>query len=292
MKVCAIVQAREGSTRLPNKATIDIYGKPALERVIDRLRAAKTLDDIIIATTTNEKDDAIIDLCEKLGCSYFRGSEEDVLTRVLEAAQKFEVDIICEVTADCLLLDYNHVDHLVKLFLEGDYDHVSNIIERTFPRGYDIRVFSRDALERVNRDCDNAIDRQHVSTAMYLNPTTKQNYKCLNWLAPTGQNRPDIEVTLDTPEDLELIRWIYGFESQGYNVDLTCQNVINLLDTYPYMFEKVKKIQRKNYFQELKECYAKQNIDGGKKQDEQIPSIDNRSGGARKRGRPAGKRKF
>ena len=292
MKVCAIVQARQGSTRLPNKALVDICGKPALQRIIDRLRAAKILDDIIIATTTNEKDDAIIDLCEKLGCSCFRGSEEDVLSRVLEAARQFEVDVIVEVTADCPLIFHEHIDSLVQQHLTNNCDMTSNIIERSFPRGYDIRVFNREALERVNNEVDNPIDRQHVSTFMYLNPKGKLNYKVQNWLAPTGQNRPDIEVTLDTPEDLELIRWIYGFESQGYNVDLTCQNVINLLDTYPYMLEKVKKIQRKNYYQELEECYAKQHIVRSEKQNEQIPSIDNRSGGTRKRGRPAGKRKF
>jgi len=258
MKVAAIVQARQGSSRLPGKALLDTCGKPALQRVIERLRAAKCLDDVIVAMPEGKNDDELAAFCEKMGYSYFRGDEEDVLSRVLEAARNFQVDVIVEVTADCPLLDWNHVDHLVKLFLSGDYDFVSNVGERTFPRGYDIRVFSREALERANRDCGNAIDRQHVSTAMYLNPTTKQNYKCLNWPAPAGQNRPDIEVTLDTPEDLELIRWIFGFETQGYNLELTCQNVINLLDTYPDQYAKVAKIQRKDYFQELEQAYENQ----------------------------------
>jgi spore coat polysaccharide biosynthesis protein SpsF len=268
MKTCAIIQARQGSTRLPGKATIDICGKPALQRVIERLRAAKLLDDVIVATTTNAKDDAIISLCESLGCNYFRGSEEDVLSRVLEAARQFKVDVIVEITADCPLIDWTHVDHIVKLFLEGGYDHVSNVIERTFPRGYDIRVFSRDALELTNKEVDNPIDRQHVSTWHYLNPKGKQGYKCLNWSAPPGQNRPDIEVTLDTPEDLELIRWLFTFNGQGYNMALTCEQVIGILDTYPHMLEKVKKIQRKDYFQELEAAYEAQK--GAKKQDEKV----------------------
>jgi len=255
-KIAAIVQARQGSSRLPGKATIDICGKPALQRVVERLRQAKTLDDVIVATTINEADDAIVKLCEHLKCNYYRGDEEDVLERVWETTRMYEVDVIVEITADCPLIDYNHVNHLVKLFCEGEYDHVSNVIERTFPRGYDIRVFSREALERTNAEVDNPIDRQHVSTWQYLNPRGKQNYRCLNWPAPPGQNRPDIEVTLDTPEDLELIRWIFGFEAQGYSVDLTCQNVINLLDTYPHMLEKVKRIKRKDYFAELEQAYA------------------------------------
>lgn len=261
-KIAGIVQARMTSTRLPGKALIDICGRPALQRVIERLRASKILDDVVVACTTNEEDDTIVSLCEKLGCSYFRGSEEDVLSRVLGAAKKFEVDVIVEVTADCPLIDWNHVNTLVEMHMESVRSPISspagitsNIIERTFPRGYDTRVFNTEVLERINREVDNPIDRQHVSTWAYLNPKGKENYLCLNWVAPTGQDRPDIEVTLDTPEDLELIRWIFGFESQGYNLELTCQDVINLIDTYPSMYEKVAKIQRKDYFQEIQEAY-------------------------------------
>jgi len=289
MKTAAIIQARQTSTRLPGKALIDICGRPALQRVIERLRAAKLLDDVIVATTTNESDDPIISLCESLGCNYFRGSEEDVLSRVLEAARQFEVDVIVEITADCPLIDWNHVDHLVKLFLEGDYDHVSNVIERTFPRGYDIRVFSRDALERTNAEVDNQIDRQHVSTWHYLNPEGKKGYKCLNWAAPPGQNRPDIEVTLDTPEDLELIRWLFTFNGQGYNMALTCEQVIGILDTYPHMLERVKKVQRKDYFAELGAAYKAQK--GAKKQDEKVQRPDNRGRGTGSISGRAGKRK-
>lgn len=283
-KVAAIVQAREGSTRLPGKALIDICGKPALQRVIERLRAAKSLDDVIIATTTNEKDDPIINLCESLGCSYFRGSEEDVLTRVLEAARQFEVDVIAEITADCPLIDWNHIDTLLTLHGEGTaVDMTSNIIERTFPRGYDIRVFNREALERVNKEVDNPIDRQHVSTWMYLNPKGKENYTVASIVAPTAQHRPDIEITLDTPEDLELIRWIFGFESQGYNLELTCEQVISLIDTYPDMYAKVAKIPRKDYFEELKQAYE---LKEREKQNEQVQCADS---GSRKPGSTGGR---
>lgn len=280
-KIAAIIQARMTSTRLPGKVLMDLVGKSALQRVIERLRAAKTLDDVIVACTTNKEDDPIISLCESLGCSYFRGSEEDVLSRVLETARQFEVGVIVEITADCPLIDWNHVDSLVEQHYANNCDMTSNIIERTFPRGYDIRVFNTEALERVNKEVDNPIDRQHVSTFAYLNPKGKENYTCQNWTAPTGQNRPDIEVTLDTPEDLELIRWIFSFESQGYNVDLTCQNVINLLDTYPHMLEKVSKIQRKDYFEELDQWYyhidkiAKEIISGDPTRDEKPVGIFN-----------------
>ena len=272
MKIAAIIQARMSSSRLPGKVLMDLAGKPALRRMIERLRESNQLDDIIVATTINKTDDPTVELCEKLNCNYFRGSEDDVLDRVLKTAQNFNVDVIVETTGDCPLIDYNHINHLVKLFKDNEYDHVSNIIDRTFPRGYDIRVFSTESLERTNKEVDNDIDRQHVSTWQYLNPKGKQNYKCLNWSAPIGQNRSDIEVTLDTPEDYKLINILFAM-GQDYKLDLTCQDVINLIDTYPSIYQQVKKIERKDYFQELKEAYEKK-------------ERKNNNGESKKRGRP------
>ncbi len=259
MKVCAIIQARQGSSRLPGKALVDICGKPAIQRVVERLKRAKTLDDVIVAMPEGIMDDELEIFCDRMGYSSFRGDEDNVLLRVLEAARQFEVDVIVEITADCPLIDWNHVDALVNTFLEHNCDHVSNIITRTFPRGYDIRVFSKESLERTYSEVDNDVDRSHVSTWQYLNPKGKENYKCLNMIAPLYQDRPDLDITLDTPEDLELIRWIFEFEKQGYNLELTCEEVIGLIDTYPERYDKVAQVKRKDYFQELEECYAKQN---------------------------------
>lgn len=278
MKVGAIIQAREGSKRLPGKALIDIVGKSALERVIERVRSAKLLDDVIVATTTNPEDDAIEKLCKQLNCNCFRGSENDVLDRVLKAAKKFKIEVIVEITADCPLIDYNHIDNLIDWHLVSSFDMTTNILERTFPRGYDIRIFNTTTLERVNAEVDNDKDREHVSTWMYLNPKGKKNYTVQNWTAPPEQHRPDLEVTLDTPEDLELLRFIFGFETQGYNVELTCKNVINLLDEYPFIYEKVKKVKRKDYFSEMKEV-----LKGAIKN---VQSPNNRGGKSRVRSKP------
>jgi len=254
MKIAAIIQARMTSSRLPGKVLMDLAGKPALQRMIERLRESNQLDDIIVATTTNEADNPIIKLCEKLNCNYFRGDEHNVLDRVLKTAQNFNIDAIVETTGDCPLIDYNHINELIELYRNGNCDFVSNIEERTFPRGYDIRIFSTSALERVDKEVDNEIDRQHVATWMYLNPKGKANYKRYNLLAPIGQSRPDLEITLDTPEDYFLINWLFN-AGKDYKLDLTCQDVINLLNTYPYMYQKVKEIKRKDYFQELEEAY-------------------------------------
>ena len=303
MKIAAIIQARDGSSRLPGKGMVDICGKPAIQRVVERVRAAKKIEDVIVAMPDMAVEDNLTAFCEKMGYSYYRGSENDVLTRVLEAARKFNIDVIVEITADCPLLDWNHVDALVELFFSGDYDHVSNIVEspewpRTYPRGYDIRVFSRDALERTNKEVDNPVDRQHVSPWMYLNPKGRKGFKLMNMSAPSRENRPDLDITLDTPEDLELIRWLFSFEGQGYNIELTCEQVINLIDTYPGEYEKVSRIKRKDYFEELKQAYEA--IEGAKKENGKdgksgkngkVQSPDNRSGRPGSDGGRAGKRK-
>lgn len=258
MKVAAIIQAREGSSRLPGKASVDICGKTALERVVERVKLSKRLDEVIVACTTNPKDDVIPGICAKVGCKCFRGSEEDVLTRVLSAAKEYAVDIIVEVTADCPLIYWEHIDDILSPTIEDNSIH-GNIVgpERTFPRGYDIRVFTTKTLERVDKEVDNPVDRTHVSTWMYLNPKGKENYFWVNSMAVTNENRPDLDITLDTPEDLELIRWLFT-AGKEYRLELTCQEVIHLIDTYPEKYSKVAKVQRKDYFAELAECYASQ----------------------------------
>jgi len=297
MKIGAIIQARMTSSRLPGKMLMDICGKPALERVIKRVQASK-VEDIIVATTVNDSDNAIVELCEKLGCKYYRGSEDDVLLRVLEAAKAFEVDTIVEITGDMTLVDYRHIDTLIDVFNNNECDIALNAEIFTFPRGFETRVLSREALERCNKECDNPVDRQHCSTWMFWNPKGKQGYKIINWEAPTEQRRPNLEFTLDTAEDLEFLNWIYSFENAGYNFSngLDCQTVINLVDTYPNKYAKVDKIKRKSVIDEENEWYeSHKNVKPlekkGAKQDEQIQSPDNRIGRSRTRGRPSGKRK-
>ena len=272
MKIAAIIQARMTSSRLPGKVLMDLAGKPALQRMIERLRESNQLNDIIVATTINKTDDPIVELCEKLNCNYFRGNEDDVLDRVLKTAQNFNVDVIVETTGDCPLIYWQHIDHLVGLHMKNDADLTTNILTRSFPRGYDLRIVDTKTLERVQLEVDNDIDKQHVLTWMYLNSKGKHNYKVQNWKAPMGQFRPDIEVTLDTPEDYQLINTLFAM-GQDYKLDLTCHDVINLIDTYPHIHQQVKKIERKDYFQELKEFYKKK-------------ERENNNGESKKRGRP------
>ncbi len=250
-KICAIIPVRMSSTRLPGKVMADICGKPALQRVIERVRGSKLLDDVIIATTINKDDDCIKELCKKLDVKCFRGSEDDVFDRTIKAAKRFKVDVIVNVTGDCPLIYWKHIDLLIDSHMKNRADITMNILTRTYPRGYDIRIVDTDILAKTRKEIDNELDLQHVFTWMYLNPKGSK-YKVKNHEAIGGERRPDIDVTLDTFEDLELIRWLYGYETQGYNMELSCEQVINLIDTYPMMYKKVGNVQRKDYFKELK----------------------------------------
>ena len=138
------------SSRLPGKILMEAAGKPMLEHMVERLRRVSLLEDIIIATTTNAQDDPVIKLAEKLRVRWYRGSEHDVLGRVLAAAKKNQVDIIVETTGDCPLIDPDIVSTAIETFASSNVDYVSNALEpRSYPTGMDTQVFATSILADV-----------------------------------------------------------------------------------------------------------------------------------------------
>ena len=127
-KIAAIIEARMNSTRLPGKILKKIGNKPSILHTIERLKMSNKIDDIIIATTKNKKDDILINLCEKKNIKYFRGSENNVLKRVLNTAQKFNVDVIVEITGDSVFLDYKLINKAIKIFMNNNYHFVANCV--------------------------------------------------------------------------------------------------------------------------------------------------------------------
>lgn len=241
-KICATIEARMTSSRLPGKVLMEYCGKANLQHIIERLKRSKYLDEVVVATTTNHQDNSIIELCEKINCKYYRGSEEDVLLRVLDSAKSVNADIIVEITGDCPVIDWRHVDKLIEMYFSGQYDYVSNIIERTFPRGFDTQVFSTDVLEEVNRLTKDPIDHEHVSIYIY---THTERFKLLNWSADEKMNHPELEITLDTKEDYEMIKIIYE-KLYSINEDFSAYDVVDTLLSNPEISEIVKEIKRKN----------------------------------------------
>jgi len=246
MKTIATIEARMTSSRLPGKVLMEYCGKTNLEHIIERLRRSRSLDDIVVATTVNKTDNPIVELCEKIGCKYYRGSEDDVLLRVLEAAQSVQGDLIVEITGDCPMIDYRHIDYLIDLYNKNDVDYVSNILERTFPRGFDTQVFSTQTLLDVSKKTTNKADREHVSLYIYAGETP---YKLLNWEAPKEIRHPEFEVTLDTKEDYLLLNRIYD-ELYCKNNDFAAIDVVNLLLNNKELNKMAQAKYRKNGFEE------------------------------------------
>lgn len=243
MKVVCIVQARVGSTRLPGKVLKQICGKIVLEHDIDRLKRVKNIDEIVIATTTLEKDNAIVKECERLGVKYFRGSEEDVLSRYYYAAKENNADVVVRITSDCPLIDPEISNDVIKYYLNNKdkYDYVSNTIERTYPRGLDTEVFSFKALEKAFNEAISERYREHVTPYIWDNPKVFRLAQYKN-----SQDYSDLRWTLDTEEDFELIDKIYNLLYPNMHSKFQFQNILSLYHKYPELYDMNKEIIQKH----------------------------------------------
>ncbi len=207
MKIAAIIEARMGSTRLPGKTLKLIAGTPLLERLLERVQRSKLLNTIVVATTIEPADDQIQACCDRLGIQSYRGSVDDVLDRVVKAAQSCAADIIVELHGDNPLLDPEIIDMAIQRYLVGDCDYVSTTLTNTFPSGLRVQVFSRQALEHIARNSNDPADREHVSLHFYEHP---KQYRLAHVEAPKEISRPDLRFTVDTPEDFALVEKIYA----------------------------------------------------------------------------------
>jgi len=206
MKTAAIIQARMRSTRLPGKVLLPILGRPMLELMIERLRRVSALDEIIVATTVDPTCNPIEDLAQHLGVACYRGSEDDVLDRVLRAARAFHVDLIVEVTGDCPLIDPETITGVIRCFNSNQVDYCSNILERTYPRGMDVQVFPVAVLAEVAEITKDPADREHVSLYIYQHP---ERYRLLNMASGLQPEAADLRLTVDTPGDFDLVSRVF-----------------------------------------------------------------------------------
>ncbi len=229
-KIIAITQARTGSTRLPNKVLMEVGGKSFLEIHLQRLSKSILIDEIVVATTNKDSDNVIALLCSKLGYSVYRGSEQDVLDRYYRAALFAKADIIVRITSDCPLVDANLIDFIIEEHFSNKNDFTSNIVNRTYPDGFDVEVFNFDVLKRAWEEANMPSDREHVTYYIWKNSNLLNGNKftSLNINATNNQNFSHIRLTLDYPEDkvlLEKLIEIDGIEKSWYDyVDTLLKN--------------------------------------------------------------------
>lgn len=240
MHVVCIIQTRMGSTRLPGKVLKKICGKTVLEHCINRLKRVENINEIIIATTTLEKDNVIVAEANRLGVKYYRGSEDNVLSRYYYAAKENNADIVVRVTSDCPLIDSEVTQKVIQYFIDNKYDFVSNTIKRTYPRGLDTEVFSLNALEKAFNEAVLDRDKEHVTPYIWDNTNIFKlgyfindvDYSYLRW-------------TLDTTEDFELINKIYDYLYEGKVNEFNMNDILKVYVEHPELRKINENIEQK-----------------------------------------------
>ena len=238
-KIVAIIQAHMSSTRLPQKVMMDLAGKPALYRMIERLRHCKLLDDIVIATSVEPCDDILIEKCNEWGVSTFRGSDSDVLSRYWGAAQAYPADVYVRITSDNPLIDPGHMDDQIRFFLDHDYRYVA-CDEETTPNGIGGEVFTAELMRECAENSVEGYEHEHVTPYMYTKQDSKYYYQF--------QQNSAYRITLDTPEDYTVIGKLYDVlykEGEPF----TIHEVLEYLRAHPELVAVNAEIHQKGFME-------------------------------------------
>jgi glutamate-1-semialdehyde 2,1-aminomutase len=236
MKVIAIVQARMGSTRLPNKMLKKIGKKSLIQIVMSRLSMSKKIDKIILATSIAKNNDTLVSHVKKLGYDCYRGSENNVLERFFLAAKKYDAEVIVRITGDCPLVDHDLVDMVINNFLNNKVDYSSNINPSSYPDGLDVEVFSFKALKGAYEKANKEFDLEHVTPFIY----NSNIFKTTN--IEHSEDLSTLRWTVDEQADLDVIIKIY--EYFNYNSNISWRDVAGLCIIKPEIFLRNSNIQR------------------------------------------------
>lgn len=228
MKIVALVQARMGSTRLPNKVMKPIGGIPMIELLLSRLSRAQEIDQIIVATSVDERNLPLVKHVQKLGYACEQGSENDVLDRYVQAAKKHQADVVLRITGDCPLVDSELVDEAVRAFKAAGVDYFSNVVPPTYPDGLDIEVFTIEALERAGQETTDPFDREHVT------PYLRKPGKFKTAAMQHSEDLSALRWTVDEPADFVVIEKV--FQHFHPRTDFTWGEVLVLQSEQPALF--------------------------------------------------------
>ena len=231
-RIVGVIQARMGSTRLPEKVMLEIAGKPMVGHVVQRVRRASCIDAVIVATSTDEADVKIVDYCTTHHIPHIRGEKKDLLARTIRAAREMYADIVVRVTGDCPLMDPQVIDKTVYAFLEHypaiDFgsNRGSTELRRTYPIGLDVEVMSIEALLRADEEAEQEYQREHVTPFLYEKPG---RFRTMS--VDSGGAYGHLRWAVDTPEDLTFVRRVYELLADKSNFGW--RDVVNLLVEFP-----------------------------------------------------------
>lgn len=231
MKVTVVIQARTGSTRLPGKVLLHAAGAPLLSRMVERVCAAQTPSEVVIATTELATDAAICSIARRAGVPYVRGDASDCLDRHVAAARATSADVVVKIPSDCPLIDPATIDRVIGAFLaEPDVDYVSNLHPPTWPDGFDVEVMTRGALETAWREATRPIDREHTTPFLWDNPERFVTHN-VAWQTGLDYSRSH-RLTLDYQEDYAVVRAVYD-ELWSPGRPFSLAQILELLDARP-----------------------------------------------------------
>lgn len=233
MKTLVVIQARTGSTRLPNKVMMPLAGRPLLERMVERVRMASLPSDVIVATTLEPTDDPIRSLCDEIDVNCFNGHATDLLDRHYKAALLERADVVVKIPSDCPLIDPAVIDRVIGFYLENrrSLDYVSNLHPATWPDGQDVEVIPTDTLETAWRHGRKSFEREHTTPFIWERP---ERFRIGNVEWETGRNLSMTHRwTIDYPEDYTFLCRVFDELWSPRNPAFGIEEVLRFLDANP-----------------------------------------------------------
>jgi len=231
LKVLCIIQARMSSNRLPKKALADLNGKPAIIRMIQRVKKSQLIDKLVLATGKSNDNDVLEKLVKQFTqINVFRGENNDVLSRFVDVSKKYRADIIVRLTGDCPLIDPELIDKAIQLLIDKKADYVSNILKRTYPDGLDVEVFNFDTLLKVDKISQDSFSKEHVTTYMHGLRRSKNNLKDIKKISlENSVDFSNLRWTLDEEKDLDFLNSVF----KGISEQAKWQDIISFLMNNP-----------------------------------------------------------
>lgn len=255
LNIVTVIQARTGSSRLPNKILLPLAGKPLLYRMYERVSASELKGIIVIATTTERSDDIVENLCNQFAINCYRGDATDLLDRHYQAAKLFNADAVVKIPSDCPIIDPHIIDKVIKFYIDNNnqFDYVSNLHPPTYPDGNDVEIMSFKSLENAWINANRDFEREHTTPYFWENPD-KFRIGNIEWESGLDYSMTH-RFTIDYEKDYNFLKLIYD-ELYPEKNNFTLKDILDLLESKP----EIKKINEeycgvnwyRNHLDELK----------------------------------------